>query len=166
MRVSLVLELKDIPGQLVNAIEPISRSGGNIVSVVHLRERKGKGERVPVHLIIEAENQKCLDKITEELEKRDIWISEIGQVKKKERIVVVVIGHIVDTDVRDTIDKINEIEGAMVADLNLTMPHPDHETAALMDIEVDDLEKVKPVLAKLDEIAEEKDLLVIKSLGV
>ncbi|MFQ5887328.1 MAG: hypothetical protein ACE5HY_01370 [Candidatus Hydrothermarchaeales archaeon] len=164
MRVSLDLELKDIPGQLVKALEPISRYGGNIVSVVHLRE--GKEERVPVHLIIEAEDPECIEKITKELERRDIWISKIGQVKKKERLVVIIIGHIVDTDVRDTIDKINAIKGAMVADLNLTMPHPDQETAALMDIEVDDLRKIKPVIAKLEEIAGEKDLLVVKSLGV
>ncbi|MFQ5975087.1 MAG: hypothetical protein ACE5J5_02050 [Candidatus Hydrothermarchaeales archaeon] len=164
MRLSLDLELKDIPGQLVRALEPVSKYGGNIVSVVHLRE--GKGGRVPVHLVIETEDPGCIDKITEELEKRDIWISKIDQVKKKERIVAIIIGHIVDTDVRDTIDKINEIKGAMVADLNLTMPHPDQETAALMDIEVDDLRKVKPVIAKLEEIAREKDLLVVKSLGV
>ena len=161
MRVSLDLELKDIPGQLVSALEPVSKFGGNIVSVVHLRE--GKGNRVPVHLINEADNQKCIDEITAELERRDIWISKIGHVKKKERLVVIVIGHIVDTDIRDTIDKINDITGAMVADLNLTMPHPDEETAALMDIEVDDLKKIKPVIAKLEEIAAEKDLLVVKS---
>jgi len=83
MRVSLDLELKDIPGQLVRALEPVSQFGGNIVSVVHLRE--GKGKRVPVHLIIEADNQKNIDEITAELERRDIWISKIGHVKKKER---------------------------------------------------------------------------------
>ena len=163
MRISLDLELKDIPGQLVKALEPVSTFGGNIVSVVHLRE--GKGKRIPVHLIIEAENQECIDRITGELEKRDIWISKIGQVKKKERLVVIIIGHIVDTDVRDTIDKINIIKGVMVADLNLTMPDPEQETAALMDIEIDDLQKTKKVMSKLEEIAKEKDLLIIKSLG-
>ena len=53
----------------------------------------------------------------------------------------------------------------MVADLNLTMPDPEQETAALMDIEIDDLQKTKKVMSKLEEIAKEKDLLIIKSLG-
>ncbi|MFQ6136635.1 MAG: ACT domain-containing protein [Candidatus Hydrothermarchaeales archaeon] len=166
MKISLDLELKDIPGQLVKALEPISKYGGNIVSVVHLREGRGKGNRVPVHIIFEIDDQKGIDRITNDLERRDIWISKIGRVKRKEKIVVMIIGHVVDTDIRDTIDKINEIEGVMVADLSLTMPHPDQETSAIMDIEVDSLEKAKAAIARLGEIAEEKDLLVVKSLGV
>jgi|Deesub1362A_J573_1020465.scaffolds.fasta_scaffold00051_78 ACT domain-containing protein len=163
MKVSLDMVLKDIPGQLVKALEPISEYGGNIISIVHLREAI-KGGRVPVHITFEVKDPDRLNKIVNELEKRDIWVSKLGEVKRKEKIVVVITGHIVDTDLRDTIDRLNEIEGVMVADVALAMPDPEKESSARMEIEVSGHAKVKKALERLEEIAEEKDLFIIKSL--
>lgn len=165
MKISFDLVLKDVPGQLVKALEPISQFGGNIISIVHLREEATKGDRIPVHVTLEIEDSGRLDKIVNELEKRDIWVSKIGEVKKKEKITVMLIGHIVDTDVRDTIDRINEIPGVMVADVSLAMPDPAKESSARMDIEVSGSKKAKIAMERLEEIAKEKNLLVIKSLG-
>lgn len=164
MKVGLDIVLKDIPGQLVTALEPISHFGGNIISIVHMREDI-KGGRVPVHVVLEVEN-KNLERILKELEKRDIWVSKVGEVKRKQMLTIVLIGHVVDTDLRDTIDRINEIKGALVLDLSLAMPHPEKESSARMDIEISEPKMVKKVLSKLEDIAKRKDLLVIKSLGV
>lgn len=163
MKAGLDIVLKDVPGQLVKALEPISRFGGNIISIVHEREAI-KGGRVPIHVNIEVENAEKLNRIIKELEKSDIWVSTAGEVKKKEKITVVLIGHIVDTDLRDTIDKMNEIRGVMVADVVLAMPHPEKESSARMDIEVSSEVKIKTAMKRLDEIAVEKKLAVIKSL--
>jgi ACT domain-containing protein len=163
MKIGLDIVLKDVPGQLVMALEPISRFGGNIISIVHEREAI-KGGRVPIHVNIEVENAEKLNRIIKELEKRDIWVSKAGEVRKKEKITVVLIGHIVDTNLRDTIDKINEIKGVMVADVDLAMPHPDKESSARMDIEVSSSAMAKTAMKRLDEIAGEKKLFVIKSL--
>lgn len=162
MKISLDVVLKDVPGQLVKALEPISRYGGNIISIVHLREEL-TGGRVPVHVAFEVDPGK-LEDILRELESRDIWVSKVGEVRRKEKIKVVLIGHIVDTDARDTIDRINEIKGAMVADLALAMPHPEKESSARMDIEVSGEEVAARVMERLEEIAREKNLLVIKSI--
>lgn len=163
MKVGLDIALKDVPGQLVKALEPISKFGGNIISIVHERDAI-KGGRVPIHVNIEVESTENLKKIIKELEKRDIWVSKAGEVKKKEKITVVLIGHIVDTDLRDTIDKMNEIKGVMVADVDLAMPHPDKESSARMDIELSSGVKIKTAMKRLDMIAGEKKLVVIKSL--
>jgi ACT domain-containing protein len=166
MRIELDVELKDRPGQLVKALEPISRLGGNIISVVHLREELTKRGRVPVHIIIEVENDRALEGILDELEKMDIWVSKVGEAKKKKRITVLIIGHVVDTDIRDTIDRLNQIPGTMVGDMALSMPHPEKETSALMDIDISNPNQIKTAITELDRIAEEKGLIVIKSLEV
>ncbi len=166
MRIDMELELKDVPGQLVRALEPISALGGNIISVVHMREERTKGSRVPVHITFEADNSGRLEKILDELERSDIWVSKVGESKKKQKLTVALIGHVVDTDLRDTIDQVNAIAGALVADLKLSMPHPEKESSALMDIEISDSKKIKFVMHRLEEIAAQKKLLVIKSLGV
>jgi ACT domain-containing protein len=162
MKISLDVVLKDIPGQLIKALEPISTYGGNIISIVHLREDL-TGGRVPVHVTFEVEPRR-LERILQELEDRDIWVSKVGEVRKKEKLKVLLIGHIVDTDARDTIDRINEIKGAMVADLALAMPHPEKESSARMDIEVSGDDVAKKVIKRLEEIAREKKFVVIKSI--
>ncbi len=164
MKVSFDLELKDVPGQLLKALEPISSSGGNIISIVHIREELSKRGRVPVKVICELKDTDVLEDALKELEKRDIWVS-VDEVKRKKKMTVILIGHVVDTDLRDTIDRINEIRGVMVADLALSMPHPDKESSARMDIEVSG-PIIGTVLKRLDEIAGEKGLVIIKSLEV
>jgi len=166
MRISVELELKDTPGQLVRGLEPISSLGGNIVSVVHLREETRAGTRVPVHVIFEIADSRSIDAILGELKRRDIWVSKVGEAKKKERITIVLIGHIVDTDMRDTIDKLNAVKGALVSDLSVDMPHPDKESSAVMTLEVCDVKAKDSAMEKLSELAREKGLLVVRPLGV
>lgn len=163
MKIGLDILLKDVPGQLVSALGPISRFGGNIISIVHEREAI-KGGRVPIHVNIEVEDTERLGRIIKELEAGDIWVSKAGEVKKKEKITVILIGHIVDTDLRDTIDEMNEISGVMVADVALAMPHPDKESSARMDIEISSSGANMDAMRRLDEIAGKKKLIVIKSL--
>ena len=50
---NLVLELLDVPGQLVSVLEPIGSLGANLVTVIHKREFKNEQGMVPVHLTIE-----------------------------------------------------------------------------------------------------------------
>lgn len=166
MKIGLDVVLKDVPGQLVKALEPISQHGGNIISIVHMREEL-TGGRVPVHVTIEAAPQK-LGKILKELEARDIWVSKVGEVKKRETLTVVLIGHIVDTDLRDTVDRMNALDGVVVANVKLAMPHPEQESSAIIDIVLSEASAAKKALAmkRLDEIAKEKKLLVIRSLEV
>ncbi len=163
MKIGLDILLKDVPGQLVSALGPISRFGGNIISIVHEREAI-KGGRVPIHVNIEVDDTERLGRIVKELEAGDIWVSKAGEVKKKETITVILIGHIVDTDLRDTIDEMNEIPGVMVADVALAMPHPDKESSARMDIEISSSGANIDAMRRLDEIADKKKLIVIKSL--
>jgi ACT domain-containing protein len=163
MKVGLDIVLKDVPGQLVLALGPISKFGGNIISIVHEREAV-KGGRIPIRVNIEVESTEGLKKIIKELEKEDIWVSKAGEIKKKEKITFVIIGHIVDTDLRDTIDRMHEIQGVIVADVDLAMPDPDKESSAILGIEVSGKKKAKAAMEKLDGIAKEKKLIVIKSL--
>lgn len=166
MRIELDIELKDKPGQLLKALEPISRLGGNLISVIHLRENLTKSGRVPVHIIIDVENDGVLESILSELEENDIWVAKVGEAKRKIRVTVMLIGHVVDTDIRDTIDRLNKIPGTMVADMALSMPHPDKETSALMDIDIIIPGKVDLAISELEKIASEKGLTIVKSLGV
>ena len=50
MKMDLVLELMDVPGQLVSVLDPISGLGANLVTVIHKRDYKGG--RQPMKIVI------------------------------------------------------------------------------------------------------------------
>ena len=155
----LDLELKDSPGELLKALTPISEMGINIHSVIHLRERKSDG-KVPVRIVLEDIDEDTLEKIVEKLEDSGIVVTKVNNKVRKMDIDVVVIGHVVDTDIRDTIDRLNEY--GLVVDLDLTMPHPFKESSARMRIVVES-DKLEDLCKEMERISKEKDLLFIKS---
>lgn len=162
MKIDMTLELKDKPGTLIKAIEPISQHGGNIRSVLHLRTGAGL---VPVEMIFEVPDESSLNLIKNSLEERNIHISEIKAEGKtyyeKETHSFILIGHVIDTDIMDTIDKLNKI--GMVSDLDVVMPSPDEKSSVMMNVDVDK-EHSKQLIGMLDEICKEKELLAVKSL--
>ena len=162
MKIDMKLELKDVPGTLIKSIEPISKHGGNIRSVLHLRTGTGL---VPVEIIFEIPDEASLNLIKNSLEERKIRISEIKVEGKKyyekETPSFMLIGHVIDTDIMDTIDQLNEI--GTVSDLDVLMPSPYEKSSVMMNVDVDK-ENRKTLLEVLDKICKEKELLAIKSL--
>ncbi len=158
--ITIDIELKDKPGELLKILTPISRHGANVISIIHSREEK-RGGKVPVRIVIDVDDKEKLKKILEDLEKEGAIIKKIDGKDKKVYLDVVVIGHVVDTDVRDTIDRINEI--GLVEDLDLIMPHPDKESSAMMRIIVDE-DKIEELFYLFEELEKEKGLLFIKSI--
>ena len=157
--ITLDLELKDIPGELIRALTPISNMGVNIFSVIHLREKKTDG-RVPVRVVINDIDSKLLNEVIAKLENIDIIATKVNESIRKTDIDIVVVGHVVDTDVRDTIDRINEF--GLVVDLDLSMPDPYKESSARMKVIIE-TDKLKDLCNELDKISKEKNLLFIKS---
>ncbi|MCS3900718.1 hypothetical protein [Methanococcus voltae] len=156
----LDLELKDSPGELLKALEPISSAKGNIISVIHMREERTEDGRLPVKVVIDKIDDDELSSIIKKLESIDVIVAKINEKRRKLDLDVVLIGHVVDTDVRDTIDRINEI--GLVLDLDLSMPSPNVESSARMRIIVD-IEKIDELYEEFDTISKEKDLLFVKS---
>lgn len=165
MRVRIEMELEDVPGQLIKVLEPISRFGANIQNVVHQRERKTPLGRVPVTVIFEVGERTRLNRIVRALRKLGVRITMIGEKEGMIRSTLLLVGHIIHTDVRDTVDRLNSLRGVRVSDLSLAMGEAGKESAARITIVADNERHVGAAIHRLEGIAEEKKLLVIKSLG-
>ena len=161
IRISMDLELKDVPGQLVSALRPISELGGNIVSVVHHRDKKTPTGSIPVQITFEIE-EKNVKKVLEELEAHGIRIVRAGEDRLRETTSVIILGHVVHTDIRDTIDSIDRTGFAEVIDLALKMPGVEKPSAAFMTISATSEEELRRALAILREVCEKKGLLLIE----
>jgi ACT domain-containing protein len=71
------------------------------------------------------------------------------------------IGHIIHTDLRHTIDEIDATGFAEVQDLSLSMPAIDGPSSAVVTIMATGNEELKKSVEILKDIAQRKDLLVI-----
>lgn len=161
MRMDLVLELLDVPGQLVKALEPISGIGVNLVTVIHKRDYKNENGNVPVQLTLEGE-QEDLQTLVQRFEDLGFTIIEMDGIVKKEKISTILFGHIVDQDLRDTMDRINELEGALIVAFDIKL-NGEEKSTALINIEAD-IGKKQAIFERIAQIAEEKDLLVINEV--
>ncbi|MGB9936927.1 MAG: amino acid-binding protein [Methanobacterium sp.] len=162
MRLNLVLELLDIPGQLTDALEPIGRLGANIVTIIHQRDVKTERGTVPVQITIEGDNE-TLNKVINALESQNIQIIEIDGVLRKETIRTILIGDIVDKDLKDALKQFNEVEGVKVVDLNLKMSDNPEKSASKFIMEAEQ-GKRRLVMKKIKEVGVSKGFLVINEV--
>ncbi|RLI94157.1 MAG: hypothetical protein DRO92_03270 [Candidatus Altiarchaeales archaeon] len=162
MKVEMELELKDVPGSLLKALEPISMHGGNIKSVLHYRSER---DLVKVKIVFEIKDRMSFDLIQKALKERRIHISRITiegrKYYEKKTISFILIGHVIDTDIRDTIDNINEI--GCVSDVDIIMPDPNERSSVLMKADIDN-EKMDKTISIIESICKNKNLILIRSL--
>ena len=161
MRMNLVLELLDVPGQLVTVLEPISVLGANLVTVIHKRELKNEQGMIPVHITIDGERENLYN-VIQRFDDLGISIVEMDGVVKKEMISTILYGHIVDQDLKDTMDKINALKGVVIVGFDIKLDG-EKESTALINIETDYGIK-KSVFDKIKQIADEKQLLMINEV--
>ena len=81
---------------------------------------------------------------------------------RKEKISTILHGHIVDKDLRDTMDRINELEGILIVGFDIRLDG-EAKSTALINIEAD-LGKKQILFDRIEEIAQEKDLLMINEV--
>lgn len=162
MRFNLVLDLPDVPGQLMEALEPMGRLGANIVAVIHQRDVKTERGTIPVQITIEGDKE-TLNRVMDTLEAKDIQIMEIDGVLRKEKITTVLVGDIVEKDVQDTVARLNQLKGVRVADLDLKMSDKPENSATKMVMEAE-FGLRKEVLKNIKKVGAEKGFLVINEV--
>jgi len=163
MRLSMDLELQDVPGQLLLALQPLKDNKANIISVVHHRDRKTPRGTIPVRLVVEMDRSK-LDTIKTQLKNSGISVVRAGEDRFIEAVSVVLVGHVLDSDLGDTVSRIDSTGFAEVMDLALTMPGVNEPSSAYLKIRATGKTEIQKALGILREVGREKKLLVIEPI--
>ncbi|ABN56903.1 MULTISPECIES: amino acid-binding protein [Methanoculleus] len=157
------LEMRDQPGQLVAALQPISAVGGNIIAVIHQRETPAATETLDVQIVLELPEGR-LEKLLELLREQGVNVVRIGEERLLYECTLITIGHLMHTDLSDTVDRIDTTGSAEVTDLSLAMPAISSPSSARITIRSTTREEMKKAIRILRSVAEQKDLLIIEPL--
>ncbi len=162
MLLTLVVELEDKPGQLLRVLEPISKMGGNIVGIVHQRGRKTPLNRVPVEIALTIDEKKVEDLI-KRIRNLGIVVRSYNEVKLIETTSLLLIGHIIHTDLSDTIKRVDS-ENSEVVELHICMPEVKKPSTAIVTISAESSEELNKAISKLKRICREKGIVVIEPI--
>lgn len=156
MKFDLTLGLVDRPGQLLKALDPIAKNGGNIISIIHERERT-TGGYVPVSLVVDFPSKRNFEKTKLELTDVDISVIKSGEVIEKIGFTFILIGRL---DVRKIVEM--EVEGARIIDFEVSAP-TSKEACIKLNVETT-LKSAEKFSTKLKELTEERNAVFISSM--
>jgi len=163
MLLTLIVELEDKPGQLVRVLEPISKLGGNIVGIVHQRGKKTPLNRVPVEISLKIDGRK-VGELLETLRSAGVIIRSCNEERLTATTSVLLIGHIIHTDLSDTINKIDSGDAECV-ELHISMPRVNEPSTALVTISARNEERLRAAIEKLKEVCKEKGIDLIEPIN-
>ena len=163
VQLSMKLEMKDSPGQLVAALKPISDVGGNIIAVIHQREPGSDHGTLDVQIVL-ALPEGRLEKLVDLLKEQGVHIQRIGEQRLLYKRTVILIGHLMHTDLSDTIDQIDSTGFAEVSELAMSMPAVKERSSSRLTIKSVTKEDMEAALAILRRVSQQKSLLLIEPL--
>jgi ACT domain-containing protein len=158
------LEMKDSPGQLVAALKPVSDVGGNIITVIHQRDPDLDNSTLDVQIVLELPEGR-IDKLVELLNEQGVHIQRIGEQRLLYKRTVILIGHLMHTDLSDTVDQIDATGFAEVSELSMSMPAVKDRSSSRLTIKSVNKEDMESALAILRRVSQQKSLLLIEPLG-
>ncbi|SEF91930.1 amino acid-binding protein [Halobellus limi] len=158
------LELADEPGQLLAALEPISENGGNLLSIFHERGNVTPRGRIPVEVDVEATPDR-FDAIVDALREEGVNVVQAGAEHYAEEVAVLLVGHLVDTDLSDTLRRIEANPATSIADFSLNAPEGRSDTSSARLRMATRAGETAAALDLVRAIADEKDLHVVEPLA-
>jgi len=156
LKFDLTIALADRPGQLVKALGPIAKNGGNIISIIHEREEPSAGF-VPVSLVVDFPSKWNLRKTIEDLKNLGIGIIKSEEIIDTKRITVILIGKMDLKRLSDT-----GIKNVKIVGFEVSAPTA-KDSCLKLELEVPS-EYVEDAIDNLKKIAEAEKALLLSPI--
>jgi ACT domain-containing protein len=118
---------------------------------------------IPVRFVVDLDRTK-IDTVKAQLKESGISVVRAGEDRFIEAVSVVLVGHVLDSDLGDTINRIDSTGFAEVMDLSLSMTGVDEPSSAFLKIQATGKAEIQKALSILREVGTEKKLLVIEPI--
>lgn len=158
------LELVDEPGELLAALEPIADTGGNLLGVHHERGSLTPRGRIPVEVDLECPAGR-FSELVEALQDAGVSVVRAGEERYTDTVSVILVGHLVETDLSDTLSRIQDRESVDVTNVALSAPEGTEEaSSARLSLAMAAGER-SAALEAIRTVAAKKDLRVLEPVG-
>ncbi|MHA1490422.1 MAG: hypothetical protein ACTSRI_12305 [Promethearchaeota archaeon] len=162
-KISLEVRLPDTPGSLIELIKPISDNGGNIFSILHYHD-KIINNLIPVSITFEL-NKKLTDvnlkNIQKELHEKNIQIEKITLGAEKRHFMVILTGHVFDSDILDTIKRLAE-KKIKTTELQAKFTEVNEISNVKLKLDFPESMTESELIDELNKICKEKKLFLIR----
>ncbi|MCI5867077.1 MAG: hypothetical protein SOZ23_07150 [Methanosphaera sp.] len=162
MRLKLLIELPDTPGQLVNILRPLSGLGANISTIIHEHDNRTADGRIPVHFTIEG-SREILKRGLEVIRSEDVNIIEIDGVLQKQKQTLLLLGSSSSQDIMKTVYKIEDLNDIKITGVDLSIGSDLEESVCKLIIETTNNKQLEAV-RQIQEITDEDGLVLIKQI--
>lgn len=156
MRFDLTLALADRPGQLLKALEPIAKNGGNIISIIHERETH-TGGYVPVSLVVDFPSGERFSKTKKDLEAFGVTVIRSEEVIEKANITAILIGRL---DIGKVLE--SKVKGLRIVSFEVSAP-TSKEACVKLNIEAP-VETIDETIKELKRIAKAENAILVTSI--
>jgi len=164
MMVNADLYVKDVPGQLVGSLEPISLADGNIVGVVHNRDSIVNG-RIAVNITFEIGSAEGLEKLKTIWKSKDIIISRISSVVDTFPMDYVLIGDIGPSQIEKLIKNAGKVVSMESADVRFSSKTSDAAGTAMISANVRSEEYLAKLNAFMMSACGKANIVCIRGVG-
>lgn len=164
MLLNAELYVKDLPGQLVGSLEPISMVDGNIIGIVHDREQIVNG-RILISLTFDVSNKKKLEELKAIWKSRDVIISKCGSVYETVSGEFMMVGKFKATYIENLIEEASTIVKLESTDISYSSTKQSSEKrTAMITAEVRTKEDLDALDRFFSDACEKDDMLYIRGL--
>lgn len=165
MRVNVDLRLKDVPGQLIKALEPISVNEGNIVGVVHNHDLV-TGGRISVNVTFEYKDQRALDAIFSAWKERGVEVVKMGEIVRTFAAEYLLVGDLAHSTLRTITEGIEKMDGVETIDLQYSLSTSTDNKSVLLLVNVREKGRLRDIDDYLKNNSKASDFLLIRGMGV
>ncbi len=164
MRVNADLYVKDVPGQLVAALEPVSIMEGNIVGVVHHRDQV-MNDRIGINITFDLTDKDRLEKLMAIWKDRDVRVSRIGSVVETFPMDYLLIGQISPSQLETMLDEVRDMLGMESLDIRYSSVMESGSRTALINAKFTSEANLRKAEDLIQELVRDKDILAVRGLG-
>jgi len=163
MMVNAQLYVKDLPGRLVESLEPISLVNGNIVGVVHDREQI-VNQRICIDVTFEIKDTSELDKLKAIWRSKDVQIAKIGSVYKTITMEYMLVGKFKASFVESLIDEVSSLITLESVNVNYSSQNASSTRTAMITTELMSEGDLKKFDAFLADACKKSNIVYIRGL--
>jgi ACT domain-containing protein len=163
MKVNVNLRLKDIPGQLVGALEPISANDGNIRGVIHHHDEK-VGGRIDVNVTFEVRSEQALDNIMKVWKEREVDVAKIDAFFETFPIQYLIVGNITTRELEGLTNGLESMENVASIEVRYSGSAKSSSRAALVTGKASKKEAIAALDKFFHQRAEKNSYMLIRGL--